>query len=133
MKEKVATHMSIMVMAAISVLGYGYRAFVDQDITQYQVQTWLCAYPVVLFMAPFGAFILSKINVEWMLRSIVVLNIGQLTYFNINNPTFAKISWSLVFCALLMALFHWSLSAIVDKAAPRARRAWLWTRDKRDR
>lgn len=43
---------------------------------EYQYQTWICAYPVVLFMAPFGSCILSKINVEWMIKGI--LNIAQL-------------------------------------------------------
>lgn len=112
MREKLATHMSIMLMAAISVLGFAYRHFHDAGLTTYQFQTWLCAAPVVLFMAPFGAYILHRINVEWMLRGIVVLNIGQLVYFNLNNPSGAKLIWSLVFCTALLALFWLSLSRL---------------------
>lgn len=110
MKEKVATHMSIILMAAISVLGYAYRHFHDAGLTEYQIRTWLCAYPVVLFMAPFGAYILAKINVEWMLRGVVLLNIGQLAYFNLNNPSLAKVAWSAIFCAGLMTIFSLTLS-----------------------
>ncbi|MFM2043839.1 MAG: hypothetical protein RLY86_2415 [Pseudomonadota bacterium] len=112
MKEKVATHMAIMLMAALSILGYAYRGLYEDALTEDQIRTWLCAYPVVLFMAPFGAYVLSRINVEWMLRGIVVLNIGQLAYFNLFNPSLAKSVWSAVFCIVLMALFHLSLARL---------------------
>jgi hypothetical protein len=108
MKEKNATHISIMVMAAISVLGYLYRGVIDQDLTAYQIATWVCAYPVVLFMAPLGAYVLSRMNVEHMLKFIVVLNMAQLLYFNLNKPAWEKTVVSLVFSAVLMAGF-WAL------------------------
>ncbi len=103
--EKVATHMSILLMAAVSVLGFVYRGWVDASLTNEQVQVWLCAYPVVLFMAPFGAFILHRVSVEWMLRGIVVLNVGQLLYFNFHESSWEKSLASVVFCAVLMIVF----------------------------
>jgi len=112
LKEKVATHMSIMLMASISILGFAYRHFHDGALTEYQIRTWLCAYPVVLFMAPFGAYVLSRMNVEWMLRGIIVLNVGQLAYFNLFNPSWDKLFWSAVFCAILMTIFHLSLARL---------------------
>ena len=112
MNEKIATHMSIILMASISVLGYAYRHFIDAGLSPDQFRTWLCAYPVVLFMAPFGTYILQRINVEWMLRGIVVLNIGQLAYFNLNNPSTGKLVASVIFSAVLMALFSLTLSHI---------------------
>lgn len=112
MDEKVATHMSIMVMAAISILGYAYRFVWDGDITDYQIRTWLCAYPVVLFMAPFGSYILHKLNVEWMLRGIVALNIFQMGYFNLKSPTWEKLAWSAGFSIILFAIFWFSLAHI---------------------
>ncbi|MDZ4318560.1 MAG: sulfite exporter TauE/SafE family protein, partial [Phenylobacterium sp.] len=110
MDEKIATHQSIMVMAAISILGFGYRAFWDQGITDYQVRTWLCAYPVVLFMAPFGSYVLSKLKIDWMLRGIVVLNIFQMVYFNLKAPTPEKVMFSLGFSAVLFAVFWFTLA-----------------------
>ena len=110
MDEKIATHQSIMVMAAISILGYAYRAFWDQGITEYQVRTWLCAYPVVLLMAPLGAFVLSRLKIDWMLRGIVVLNIFQMVYFNLKSPTLEKFAFSLGFSAVLLALFWFTLA-----------------------
>jgi len=115
MNEKVATHISIILMAAISVLGYGYRHFVDAGLAPDQFRTWLCAYPVVLFMAPFGTYILQGMNVEWMLRGIVLLNIGQLVYFNINKPSLEKLVASAVFFAILTVVFCVTLSRLAKK------------------
>ncbi len=115
MNEKKATHMSIMLMAAISILGFGYRHFIDAGLTSDQYKTWLCAFPVVLFMAPFGTYILQGMNVEWMLRGIVVLNIGQLAYFNLNNPSVGKAVASVIFCVILMTVFAVTLSRLVTK------------------
>lgn len=115
MNEKVATHLSIMLMAAMSVLGYAYRHFVDTGLSHDQVSTWLCAYPVVLFMAPFGSYILHKMNVEWMLRGVVLLNVGQLLYFNLNKPSLEKFVASAIFSILLMLVFSITLSRLAKK------------------
>lgn len=115
MKEKVATHMSIMMMAGISILGYAYRHFVDAGLTTYQVQTWLCAYPVVLFMAPLGAFVLHRLDKEWMLKFICVLNIGQMLYFNLYRPSLEKLVWSVVFTLLLSAVFYAVMRRLVNQ------------------
>ena len=117
LKEKNATHMSIIVMASISVLGFGYRHFVDAGLTADQVRTWLCAYPVVLLMAPFGTYILHRIHVDWMLKGIVLLNIGQLLYFNLNKPSTEKLVASVAFSAVLMLIFHLTMSRLARKKA----------------
>ncbi|MCU0796722.1 MAG: sulfite exporter TauE/SafE family protein [Akkermansiaceae bacterium] len=119
MNEKVATHMSIILMASISVLGFAYRHFVDAGLAPDQFRTWLCAFPVVLFMAPFGTYILQRMNVEWMLRGIVVLNIGQLAYFNLNQPTVGKFVASAIFFTLLTAIFCFTLARIVKNKRQR--------------
>lgn len=115
MKEKIATHMSIMMMAGISILGYAYRHFVDGGLTQYQVQTWLCAFPVVLFMAPLGAYVLKNLNKELMLKFICVLNIGQMLYFNLYKPSFDKFIWSAIFTILLSIIFYTVMRRLVNR------------------
>lgn len=119
LREKTATYHSVILMAALSVLGFAYRHFVDHGLTADQVRTWLCAYPVVLFMAPFGAYILHRINVEWMLRGIVVLNVGQLLYFNLNRPSWEKLAASIVFCAVLMTVFGLTMAHLARGKAGR--------------
>jgi uncharacterized membrane protein YfcA len=121
MSEKNATRISIMLMAGTSVFGFGYRHFFEAGLQPDQYKNWICAYPVVLFMAPFGAYILSKINVEWMIKGIVLLNIAQLAYFNINRPSVEKLIASLLFMASLLFLFLRSfakLSANITTAPP---------------
>lgn len=112
LSEKTATRISIMLMAGTSVFGFGYRHFVDSGLTMDQYRTWICAYPVVLFMAPFGAYVLSRINVEWMIKGIVVLNIAQLAYFNFNRPSLEKVIASLIFMGVLLFLFLRSVAKL---------------------
>ncbi len=115
MTEKTATRMSIITMAATSLFGFAYRHFVESDLQVDQYKVWICAYPVVLFMAPFGAYILSKIHVEWMIKGIVVLNFAQLAYFNINRPSAEKFVASLVFMGILLFLFMRSFAKLAAK------------------
>jgi uncharacterized membrane protein YfcA len=117
LSEKGATRISIMLMAGTSVFGFGYRHLVDSSLTMDQYRTWICAYPVVLFMAPFGAYILSRINVEWMIKGIVVLNIAQLAYFNFNRPSLEKLVASILFSGVLLFLFLRSFRKISAETA----------------
>ena len=105
LKEKRATELSIVLMASLSILGFAWRGVVQHDLTSSQVQAWLCAAPVVLVMAPLGAAVLRRVDQEWMLRGIVLINIGQLAYFNLFRPTWEKTLWSVFLTVLLLALF----------------------------
>jgi putative effector of murein hydrolase LrgA (UPF0299 family) len=58
-------------------------------------------------------------NVEWMLRGIVILNIGQLAYFNLNNPSMGKCVASLIFSVILMAIFTATLSRLTKRKKQR--------------
>jgi len=115
MVAKKACRISILLQAAISIFGYCYRAFYDHGLTNYQIKTWLCAFPVVLFMAPFGAYVLAKLHVNWMLKAIIVLNIFQLMYFNIKEPSSAKVIASLLFTSILGAIFYFLLKHMSRK------------------
>lgn len=115
LQEKIATHFSIILMASISVLGFAYRYFYDQTVTTYQIQTWLCAFPVVLLMAPLGAYVLHRIHTEWMLKGIVVLNLGQLSYFLLVNPSWDKLIWASSFTIVLSLVFYTLLRHLVKQ------------------
>lgn len=117
LQEKRATEMSIVLMASLSILGYAWRGAVQQELTLYQVQTWLCAAPVVLVMAPLGAAVLRRVPAEWMLRFVVLLNLAQLAYFNLRAPSLEKAAWSALFCALLFAAFGWLMLRLGRRAA----------------
>ncbi len=109
MTAKMSTRMSIVLQASVSLFGYGYRAFVDHGLTNDQIKTWLCAYPVVLFMAPFGAYVLSRLHVNWMLKTIIGINVFQILYFNLSEPSVNKVLASTVFCLVLSTIFFYAL------------------------
>ena len=112
LQEKTATQMSIILMASLSILGFAYRGLEGSPLTADQLRTWLTAFPVVLVMAPLGAVLLSRIRLEWMLRGLVLLNVGQLLYFNLHNPSAAKFAASFVFSAVLMTVFATTLDRV---------------------
>jgi len=110
MTAKKATRISILLQASISILGFLYRGLVDtHGLTNYQIKTWLCAVPVVLFMAPFGVYVLAKLHVNWMLKTIIALNIFQLLYFNFNEPSIPKVIASVTFTTILALAFYFLL------------------------
>lgn len=114
-KEKIATEMSVILIASLSDLAYIYLGLYEGSLSRYQVQTWLCAYPVVLIMAPLGAYVLKRVSKEYMLRAVVLLNIAQLCYFNAHNPSLEKTLWSLGFTALLSTIFFVGMAKLVRR------------------
>ncbi len=115
MVAKIAVRMSIVLQAAISILGFGYRAYIDHGLTSDQIRTWLCAWPVVIFMAPFGCYVLSRLHVNLMLRFIIALNIFQLLYYNFNEPSVRKVVVSVIFTAILGTVFYFALDHVAKK------------------
>ncbi len=120
MPAKKATRISIILQASISVLGYCYRAFVDHGLTSYQINTWLCAAPVALFMAPFGVYVLQKLHVNWMLRGIIALNVFQICWFNFKDPSMNKLIASVICCALLGVIFYLMLRHMEKRGRERS-------------
>jgi uncharacterized membrane protein YfcA len=115
MTAKIAVRISIVLQASLSILGYAYRAIVDHGphgLTNYQIRTWLCAFPVALFMAPFGAYILARLHVNWMLRGIILLNLFQLVWFNAKDFKIEKLEASGIFTVLLSATFYFALKHV---------------------
>jgi uncharacterized membrane protein YfcA len=117
LSERTATRIAIILMAGTSLFGFTYRHFIDSGLVMDQYRTWICAYPVVLFMAPFGAYVLSKINVEWMINGIVVLNVAQLVYFNVSRPSMEKLVASLLFTVILLFFFVRSVGKLSAETA----------------
>ena len=116
-KEKLATEMSVIMMAVLSVIGFAYRGLYEGALTHFQVQTWLCAFPVVMVMAPLGAHVLKRIKTEYMLRAVMVLNIAQLVYFNLSNPSLEKFFWSTGCTVLLTSIFFFGMAELARRKA----------------
>ncbi|WBL62622.1 hypothetical protein [Thauera sp. WB-2] len=48
---------------------------------------------------------------------MVILNIGQLAYFNLRNPSAEKFIWSMSGTTLMAALFFWGMSELAKRPA----------------
>jgi uncharacterized protein len=117
LKEKKAAYMSIILMGFLSLLGYGYRGLYEQALTADQVSIWLCAAPVVLIMAPLGSYVLGRISVDFMLKFVIVLNVFQLVYFNLFNPSMNKLIVSVLFTVLLGGIFYYAMLRVAARMA----------------
>ena len=118
MTAKIAVRISIVLQACLSIFGYAYRAVIDHGphgLTNYQIKTWLCAFPVVLFMAPFGAYVLARLHVNWMLRGIIALNVFQLVWFVAKDYRLEKLEAAATFTTLLAATFYFALKNVAQK------------------
>lgn len=116
-KEKKAAYMAIILMGFLSLLGYGYRGLYEQALTADQIGVWLCAVPVVLIMAPLGSYVLGRISVNFMLKFVIALNVFQLIYFNLYNPSINKVIVSVLFSAVLGTIFYVAMLRVSARMA----------------
>lgn len=70
--EKIGTPTSVIVMAINSVVGAFIYTFVLQNVDQVQ-EYWLVTMQIVIFGAPFGVYVVSKINRAYLILSILFL------------------------------------------------------------
>lgn len=76
LSEKVATPTSVVLMSILTLCGSALHGAVIADIGPIETQAWLAAAPVVLFMAPFGAWVASKLHrlhIALLLQIIIVV------------------------------------------------------------
>jgi uncharacterized membrane protein YfcA len=75
LSEKVATPTSVVLMASNAVVGTLLHFFVLGDMQPQAVNFWLVCIPVVMLGAPFGAYLLTKINritIAYLLYAIII-------------------------------------------------------------
>ncbi|GAB4024416.1 sulfite exporter TauE/SafE family protein [Spirosoma koreense] len=62
LNEKVATPSSVIIMTIETLLGFFLHAQVLHDFSQESFELWLTCVPVVVFFAPLGAFVITKLD-----------------------------------------------------------------------
>jgi uncharacterized membrane protein YfcA len=85
MKEKISTDISIVTMAVVSVFGIAYRSLVLDSVHADVYHMWLAAVPVVLIFAPLGNMLLHWVKKEYMLYTVLLMNLWNYLYFIFNN------------------------------------------------
>ena len=66
LSEKVGTPTSVILMAAMAVIGNFLQFFVTRDVAAETIYFWVVCIPVVVLGAPFGAYVISRINRLWI-------------------------------------------------------------------
>lgn len=73
LNEKVATPSSVIIMTIETLLGFFLHAQVLRDFSRESFELWLACVPVVVFFAPLGAFVITKLNRQIIARLLYVI------------------------------------------------------------
>lgn len=101
--EKISTPTSVVIMAAISMVGF-FIHYTQDNIGEIYYY-WLAAIPVVCIGAPFGAYVASKLNKDFIILLLIFLISTEfISTLFLTKFTFEIFLWSLLF-ALISSLF----------------------------
>lgn len=108
MKEKEATDLSILVMAAVSIVAILIRALLVGGIDPVVYEMWLAAVPVVLLGAPLGNWLLQKMRKESMLLFLLLFNLWTFVWWSSRNfdMIWAAMLTLVVFYAIMTAIIY---------------------------
>ena len=108
LSEKVATPTSVILMAINAVIGAFLHGFVIGDLQPEAVNFWLVSIPVVVLGAPFGAFVISKINRLYIAVLLYIIIVVQfISAVLIIRPSGALILFSVLVFLFGAVLFFW--------------------------
>lgn len=108
LSEKIATPTSVILMAVNAVIGALVHGFVIGDMQTEAVNFWLVSIPVVVLGAPFGAYVISRINrlyIAVLLYMIIVVQFVSAVL--IIRPSGFLILFSTMVFLFGAALFFW--------------------------
>lgn len=78
MDEKVSTPTTVVMMGLLSIVGFFWHGVVQPGITHEVWQYWMSCLPIVIFGAPLGAWVCSKIRRDqllYLLLSLILLDL----------------------------------------------------------
>ena len=75
--EKVATPSSVIIMTIETILGFFLHAQVLQDFSEESFKLWLACIPVVVFFAPLGAFVITKLPRQGIAKILYTILVVQ--------------------------------------------------------
>jgi len=77
LSEKVATPSSVIIMTIETLLGFFLHTQILHDFSQESFELWLTCIPVVIFFAPLGAFMITKLARSIIARLLYVILVVQ--------------------------------------------------------
>ncbi|AKD56988.1 sulfite exporter TauE/SafE family protein [Spirosoma radiotolerans] len=73
LNEKVATPSSVLIMTIETILGFFLHAQILHDFSQESFELWLTCIPVVVFFAPLGAFVITRLARSIIARLLYII------------------------------------------------------------
>jgi uncharacterized protein len=99
--EKVATPSSVLIMTIETLLGFFLHVQVLQDFSEESFKLWLACIPVVVFFAPLGAFVITKLPRKGIAQILyVILMVQFVGAMFVIKPTFSQ----MLMCAATLAV-----------------------------
>lgn len=108
LSEKIATPTSVVLMASNAVVGFFLHGAILQDMQPEAIDYWLVSVPVVLFGAPLGAYVVSKLH-RLVIASLLYLIIAAqfVGALLIIRPSAALLAFSGAVFLFGCGLFFW--------------------------
>lgn len=107
LNEKIATPTSVVLMTILTICGYFLHLLIG-DFKQLEYDFWLAAIPVVIFGAPLGALVISKIKRQSIVYLLYAIMISQyIGALYVIQPSFIELTISLSFGLLAFLFFSW--------------------------
>jgi len=114
--EKIATPSSVIIMTIETILGFFLHAQILKDFQPLAFEMWLACVPIVVFFAPFGAFVVNKLPRKRIAQFLyIILFVQFLGAMLVIKPTGIKLV--LCFVVLAAGLFIFKYLARVRKIA----------------
>lgn len=105
--EKVATPSSIIIMTIETIFGLFLHTVVTKDFQQESLNMWLVCVPVVIFFAPLGSFVMSKLPRLYLANFLYgILLVQFVGAFWVLKPSINHLFLSLLTVVTGVFLFH---------------------------
>ncbi len=110
--EKVATPSSVIIMTIETILGFFLHKALINDFQPEAFQIWIACIPIVVISAPFGAFVISKINRKAIATILYLILIVQfIGAMWVIKPSFIQLLMCLVVVCFGFGIFRYLAKA----------------------
>jgi uncharacterized membrane protein YfcA len=105
--EKLSTPTSVVLMAGLSIYGFGFNYFVKSSYTMETLEIWTSAIPVVILFAPLGALIISRVS-KLIIRNILItiIIVQYVSALVILKPSASRFLLSLSISIIALIFFY---------------------------
>lgn len=106
--EKIATPSSIIIMTIETIIGFGLHTLILRDFSEKSYHMWLSCIPIVVFFAPLGTYVMSKLSHKAFSNFLYFIFLIQyIGAIFVIKPDLAQSILSLVIIVVGISIFKW--------------------------